>query len=321
MNTEANDAEFVHTFEGVGSCPNCSYVLPRLVECAPAYFENGYVTCTHCGKAVELWQAALDRATRLSHIATWAIESLGAAQTSFVMQMETGKHYQIQLTEYEVPANAKILARRYAAQGGEEGLVTALEWHPNDPVHRIRGTVLHLLAIPLMEGPVPRKGPVLIRITWIRSGDSDAWLYLVTAFEAAAACEYAPAMVFAQSAVEISMMPLIESRFQLHAPESKVRRFTNYDRALNVILPYLCGEAGIAQMPATVHEALDILRDKRNKIIHRGAKVAMITPKDAMEGLCAAAFGFEYMRYVRPVLTKTTGIPTSQSDSEGEQRA
>jgi hypothetical protein len=128
-----NDTNFVHTFEGAGSFPDCRYVLARLVESAPAYFEKGFVTCTHCGKEVELWQAALDRATRLSQIATWSLESLGAAQTSVVMQMETGKHYLIELTDYGVTGNAKILSRRYGSQGGG---VTALEWQPNDPVHR-----------------------------------------------------------------------------------------------------------------------------------------------------------------------------------------
>jgi len=106
--------------------------------------------------------------------------------------------------------------------------------------------------------------------------------------------------------MEISMMPVIENRFRLYASRKKVKRFTNYSRALNVILPYLCGEAGLAPMPITVQDALDKLRDRRNNIIHEGEKEAAITSKDAMEGLCAAAFGFEYIRYVEPLLSRKT---------------
>jgi len=84
-----------------------------------------------------------------------------------------------------------------------------------------------------------------------------------------------------------------------------VKRFTSYDRTLNVILPYVCGEAHIAQMPTAVRSALDRLRETRNRIVHRGAKAAAITPEIAMEGLCAAAFGFEFMRYVEPLLSGT----------------
>jgi len=215
--------------------------------------------------------------------------------------MESGKTYQIQLTDHGAPPGARILSTNYT---GQTGNLTAIEWHGNVPLRRSLGTVLHLLAVPFGEGPLPREGRVAISIVWIRGDDSDAWPYLVTAFEAAAAQDYAPSIVFAQSAVEISMMPVIEKRFRLHAPRKKVRRFTNYSRALNVVLPYLCGEAGIAQMPVTILEALDKLRDRRNKIIHKGVKEAAITSKDAMEGLCAAAFGFEYIRYVEPLLSR-----------------
>lgn len=295
-------SDFSTTLEAAGSCFKCSYVLPRLVDCAPLYFKHGFVSCRHCGEQVDLWQAALERSTRLSSTGAWALASLGAAQTSFVMPLETGKYYSVELTNYGVPAEAKILRRIYTGQGGD---VTAMEWHGNAPPLRFPGTVLRLVGVPLGEGPIPRVGQVAINVVWIRREDSDEWSYLVTAFDSAAAGEYAPSMVFAQSAVEISMMPVIESRFRLHAPEKKVKRFTNYSRALNVVLPYLCGEAGLAQMPTAIHDALDKLRNKRNKIIHDGAKAVAITPADAMEGLCAAAFGFEYMRYVRSALLGT----------------
>ena len=302
MDTEPNDSTFVRTFEGAGSCPHCCYVLPRLVDCAPAYFEEGHITCTHCGKEVDLWRASLERATRLSQVAHWALESLGAIKTSVVMQMESGKYYEIQLTDHGAPPDAKILGLNCTSQGGENGSVIPLEWKGNNRSPRFVGTVLRMFAVPLGEGPVQRVGRVAISVVWIRGEDSDAWPYLATAFEAAAAREFAPSMVFAQSAVEISMMPLIESKFSLHVPEKKVKRFTNYSRALNVILPYLCGEAGLPQMPVAVHDALESLRDRRNAVIHKGAKVAAVTPENAMEGLCAAAFGFEYVRYVRPIL-------------------
>lgn len=299
VDTAIND-ESLTTLERAGSCLKCHYVLPRLVESAPLYFKQGFVTCTECNEQVDLWQAALEWATRISPFGGWALASLGAAQTTFVMTLETGKYYSVELANYGVPSDARILKRGYTGQGGD---VTAMEWHGNAPPLRFPGTVLRLLGVPLGEGPLPREGRVCINVVWIRREDSDQWSYLVTAFEAAAAGDYAPSLVFAQSAVEISMMPLIEDRFRRHVAPEKVKRFTNYSRALNVVLPYLCGEAGLAQMPPAVHDALEKLRQTRNRIIHAGAKTAAITPAEAMEGLCAAAFGFEYMRYVAPALS------------------
>lgn len=297
--------ENVSTLEIAGSCPKCRYVLPRLVECAPSYFASGHVLCKQCGERVDLWQASLGRGTRLSDIGGWALVSLGAAATSFVMPIETSRYYNVELTDYGVPTDAKVLTRNYTGQGGD---VTAMEWHTNAPPLRFPGTTLRLVGVPLGEGPLPRIGQVAISVIWIRNDDSDAWPYLMTAFESAAAREYAPSLVFAQSAVEISIMPLIEVGLRRHSSAEHVRSFMRdsltYSHALNVVLPYLCGKAGLPPMADAVRGALNKMRKKRNDIIHEGVKAAGVVAEDAIEGLCAASFGFEYMRFVRPELEK-----------------
>ncbi len=306
METDANDLTFVETREAVGSCPRCRYVMPRLLDSAPAYFRNGFVPCDHCGEHVDLWHATLESVTRMSIAPAWAVATIGAGKTNFVMSIETGEFCEVQLTNHEVPSDARILSRNYTGQGGD---VTAIEWHGNSPPLRFPGTVLRLFGVPLGKGPLPRSGRVAISVVWIRSDDSDAWPYLATAFESAAAREYAPSLVFAQSAVEISMMPLIERRLRRHSSAEHVKKFMRdsitYSYALNVVLPYFCGETNIAPMNDSIRGALNKMRKRRNDIIHKGAKAAAVTATDAMEGLCAAAFGFEYMRFVRPLLERT----------------
>ncbi len=142
---------------------------------------------------------------------------------------------------------------------------------------------------------------------WIRGEDSDAWPYLVSAFEAGSANEFAPSLVFAQSAVEISMMPAIATRLRQHASHDNIKRFVadalTYGYAMNIVLPYICGELSIPRMPEVIRGALNKLRKKRNGIIHEGVKAAAISHEEAAEGLSAAAFGFEYMRYIAPLLS------------------
>jgi hypothetical protein len=305
VNTEENKPTFMTSMEGAGSCSNlaCRYVLPRISECAPIYFDQGHVNCSECGETIDLWQAALEHARRLSPMGAWALGSLGAGQTSFVILIETNRYYTLELTDYGVPADARILRRNYTGQGGD---VTAIEWHGNAPPLRFPGTVLRLLGVPLGEGPIPRSGPVSINVFWIRSDRMESWPFMVTAFEAAAAKDYAPSLVFAQSAVEISMMPVIEQRLRKHAPADRVENFMRdsltYSHALNVVLPYLSAECGAPKMPDAVRGALNKLRKIRNAIIHKGPRAAAVSAEDAMEGLCAAAFGFEYMRHVSPTL-------------------
>ena len=235
----------------------------------------------------------------------WALASLGAGKTNIVIPMESGKYHEVDLCKHGVPTDATILARNYT---GQTGNMTAVEWHANAPPLRFPGTVLRLMGIPLGDGPLPMTGQVGISVVWIRGDESDAWPYLTTAFEAAAAREYAPSLVFAQSAVEISMMPVIKQRLRRHAAADRVENFMKdsltYSHALNVVLPYMSAEVGAPKMPDDIRGALNKMRKKRNDIIHEGTRAAAIIAEDAMEGLCAAAFGFEYMRFVLPILER-----------------
>jgi hypothetical protein len=141
-------------------------------------------------------------------------------------------------------------------------------------------------------------------IAYCSSSESDAWPYLVSAIESVATQDYSPALVFAQSAMEISLMPLIAGRFEQYASRRRVEDFMSgdltYGHALNVVLPYVCGQLGVPQLPEEIRGSLNGLRKRRNEIIHQGVKSESITDKEAMEGMTAAAFGFEYMRYIAP---------------------
>lgn len=75
--------------------------------------------------------------------------------------MESGKYYQVDLTEPGVPANAKSLARNYTGRSGD---MTAVEWYANAPPLRFPGTTLRLLGVPLGEGLLPRVGRVGINV-------------------------------------------------------------------------------------------------------------------------------------------------------------
>jgi len=247
----------------------------------------------------------LDHASSMSLSPAWAIASLGAGRTSIVLEMESWKYKEVHLSEYGVPPNARILSRNYT---GQTGNMTAVEWHANSPPLRFPGTILRLIGVPFGDQSIPQIGKVCISVTWIRAEESEEWSYLVTAFEAAGARDYAPALVFAQSAVEVTMMPLIESRLSLHASKERVKNLvrgeSSYGHALNVILPYICGELKLPKMPEALRGSLNKMRRIRNDIIHDGKKSTDLTAADAMEGLCASAFGFEYVRFIRPEIEK-----------------
>jgi hypothetical protein len=71
---------------------------------------------------------------------------------------------------------------------------------------------------------------------------------------------------------------------------------------MNVFLPFVCGQAGLPKLPEKIKASLNQLRVTRNTVVHSGTSGDKITSKQAAEGLCAAVFGFEYVKYARPKL-------------------
>lgn len=294
--------------ETCGPCPICKLAFPPLVEAASEYFDRGAATCSRCGYEADLWEVTLRYAIAVPSIPS-ALTSIGANWGHIVIELKTGELQTINLTNHGVPADARILFVSYTPQTiqGTEGGVTPLEWHGNSRMHRVVGTALRLYGIPIIgAGTLPRTGKVGIHFVWIRAEASQSWPYLLSAFESIASGDHTLAMVFAQSAVEISMMPTISRRLRRRAGAKRVDAFMKdglvYSHALNVVLPYLCGEVGIRPMPDAVRGSLNKLREKRNAIIHEGVRSSDISFADATEGLTAAVFGFEFMQHAEPLL-------------------
>lgn len=287
-----------------GSCPSCHYVLPPIEECAPIFFETGSVLCRNCANSMNLWEAALGYARALE--GPWGLTSLGATESRISICMETDKYYEIDLAEHGIPLGSKVLSVTYNSIWKETGSVFPLEAHGNSPSRTYKDNTLRLICRPLGEGALPRGGEVAIGVTWVRTENSVAWPYLVVAIESLAERDYSPALVFSQSAVEISMMPVIARRLERHASIESVRDFMsgnlNYSHACNIVLPYLCGELNIPKMPDAIRGALNRLRKRRNDIIHKGVRSKTIPYEEAIAGVLAARFGYEYMRWVEPKL-------------------
>lgn len=299
-------ADLSSGYETAGPCPKCSFALPPLAESAPDYFKDGNVKCSECMEDADLWKVTL-AFTLATPASAWSLTSLGATGTHILISTQTGSYAKIDIKDHGAPENARILWTVYTSQGGPDGAVSVIEAHGNSPVRQILGTEISLYCVPLGEGKVPRSGNVSIGVVWIRGEESAAWPYLVSAFQSVAIRDYAPAMVFAQSAVEIALMPLIANRFKERGiatdhVKSFMRDALNYSNALNVVLPYICTEIGIRPMPDDVRGALNKLRKTRNEIVHAGITSSEISPEVVTEAMTAAAFGFEFVRFVESLL-------------------
>jgi hypothetical protein len=101
-------------------------------------------------------------------------------------------------------------------------------------------------------------------------------------------------------------MPVVRELLERHASVEHVKGFMGdrltFGNVINVVLPFVCAQAGIPKLPEKIRISLNKLRKLRNTIVHSGTGGDKITAQQVAEGLCAAVFGFEYVRYARPKL-------------------
>lgn len=156
-----------------------------------------------------------------------------------------------------------------------------------------------------------RKGDVAVSAMWVRQEESDGWTYLLNAFESSTDGDYASALIFAHSAVEISLTPVVAAQLRSHAAANEVDSFmrdsATFSGVLNVLLPNVCGSLGVPKMPDPERRALNRLRKMRNLLVHEGASRASVKPEDAADALSAAALGFEYARYISQMFSELSG--------------
>jgi hypothetical protein len=90
--------DHVSAMTHAGSCPKCHYVFPPIWEAAPAYFEQGYVTCSECQSQADLWSVVLARTLAQPPI-PMCLVGLGATRTHFMRDIEADKYQEIPWTQ------------------------------------------------------------------------------------------------------------------------------------------------------------------------------------------------------------------------------
>ena len=180
---------------------------------------------------------------------------------TFSRMIEAGKYLEVDLPEVGVPKNATVLQAGYTTQPSAiGGVVFAREVHGNVPTRRITDNVLRLMGVAatLGDGNVGTFSRVHIWVTWVPYGEDASRSYLVSAFDAFTYRHYDRVIVPAQSAAEISLMPIVRELLEHHASVDYVERFMG-DRltsgnVINIMLLFLSGQAKI---PTAKHEESD----------------------------------------------------------------
>lgn len=237
--------------------------------------------------------------------ATWSLRALGATETEFWFELSAGELKTLDFLAAGVPADAEIIAVEYLPHRGNCMPIETVTYHI---YRRAREKRTGVVGAPIPGAAHRPPSRVRASVYWVRGEEQgEAWRLIADALAAAARGDYTGVIAPAHAAVEITLARLIADVFHRHVGRDSVRRFITNDlsseAAMNVVLPFLCGVAKVPAMSSDVRGRLTRLRSLRNQLAHEGVTSLPVDEREVRELLVAAVIAFEYLRFVRPMLT------------------
>ena len=289
-------------FEPRIRCTNCNASLPSTAHHIDLYLRGQNPTCPDCGKILDWWIVVL-REIRDNFMFNQAFAPIGATSTIFKVKLKPGEPTHYKFTDHGISSDAKVLYVNYTPNAPARNALFPLEVHGNIPTRRRIADEVTLFPMPLGEGSTHVETEVTVYATWIpHTADDNAWLSLVDAFEAYAADRYEAAIVPANVAVESTLSRFLAEYISQYASRKRIDEFlldaATYTHQLNIIMPLVASLGGLPKLPDAIRGRLNRLRYLRNQIAHHGSTVTPLAKEDVAEVLCAALFGFRYIRLI-----------------------
>lgn len=148
------------TAQHAPTCPNCLHAMGDL-RIVFEYYAGTLPVCPNCKKPFD-WLDLLTRLMEEGDAFYQALGPAGARWTVTVITLQPGQNYHLDLTQHDIPADARVLSITYTPRGG--GL-HGLEWHGNMPDRKphIKTILVPVEIIPPPVGPTD----IAVLVTWV----------------------------------------------------------------------------------------------------------------------------------------------------------
>lgn len=305
------------------TCSPCHRLIPVVNGNPVAEFIRGEgAICPGCGKQVDVWTSIWE------HLATWeqiGTMPIGTRHTLIPFEVPRNGATTINLGEYEIPAEARILERTYCGQ--DFSRIVPLEIHGQRPaLGPVWNGQLRIFGAEYLQAEEnPERSRQLLSITWVPpSLDAEGWSSLWSALEAFARHDHQGVVVPANTAVELTLDRVLASFLESVPLVSSANRKAflgdvSYGHRLNVILPALLRFTDAPTMWPELREDLNTLKTLRNQVGHTGTTKEPISRTLAAKMIRASIFGFHYLHVIDPFL-RSDGARTGAANAGPAQR-
>ena len=283
-------------------CPECQTAFSVEEKFIIDYFIGSIISCQHCKTSLDWWNVILS-SIKCNFSLFFAFSAIGAQSLVLDVPLELGKTKHLRFNDYGIPPDAKLLYINYTPYTHGGCALSPLEILGGVPIRHLIPHEVSLYPMPMGEGEVGKDCGASILVTWVTYvGDDESWQNLVDAFEAYGQGRYAAEIIPANVAVESILSRILSGILLKFASRDNVRNFlensATYGHQLNVVLPLVTSVMKLPTLPAHIRGLLNRLRDLRNQLAHDGKLETALDQNEAADLLCAALFGFRYMRLI-----------------------
>lgn len=296
--------ELLRVFPPHVVCPHCHWLLLIPEDFANDYFQGHQGSCSECGHGFDWWNVILHIIRQKTPFLCMNV--LGAQTSILRITMNPNTRTTLNLGDYNIPSDARILDVSYTSYGTEDGTFIPVETNTTTFRRHLIPHAIDLYPIPVAEGTYGER-EVTVGVSWlIPLMDDAAWGNLADAFQNYLHDRNHAAIVPANVAVELRLHHLLAELLDGVASrdhiESLLEQGATYSHQLNVLLPSYLRFTNAPHLPDCIRGLLNRLRKLRNRMAHNGKLKEPVGDNEVTEYLCAALFGVHYLDFVRPIL-------------------
>ncbi|WP_101758243.1 hypothetical protein [Oceanicoccus sp. KOV_DT_Chl] len=276
---------------------NCGSVL-RLEDFFPElYFEGITRECPTCGQKIDVWSHAIELLQKKAQLfRNKGAAFIGGEDVSFTFQLPPNKTVEVDLTDYGVPDDAKLI---YVVYTPFAGAGWPIEMHGNQPIqHRTTNKMT------FFGKPMPKSGnevgghhDVSMSVTYIpKSQEQTPFTNLANAYELFMLDKFSEMIIPCAVALEYSIERV--TAYSLQASNLPDNLKPSKRLSLEVILPLICKTHNIPTLNNEITELVIRLWSLRNQMAHDGELKQHLTHAEASKILAAAMFCINYFGFL-----------------------
>jgi len=298
---ESNTTSIRHDRAGLILCPACNKSQGEFEKIDFNYYCGRHQVCRSCKEPIDWWDA-ISRTIKQKNWLSEILAPIGARLLVLQTFLKPNKELYINLNDYGIPSDAKILDINYSPQVDREdqNCLFPIEIHGNTPKRTADIHHLRLYPRPIEESKLPGETRLIIAITWVpKTEDDEMWSYLFCAFEAFSRNHFRDCVLPANVAVESKLLRLLTKYLLQFCGKDRVDDFlengATYSYQLNILLQVAAKNLGLPVLPDHIRGLLNRLRVLRNEVAHSGQPERVLTKEDCADIITAAYFGFHYL--------------------------